>query len=426
MAQRPAALVRQEREQAARETPQLAALLAIKPGMIVADVGAGGGAMSVAMAKWLGPEGRVYAMDIGAAQLAEIKGAAAEEGVSNVVVLEGAAASTNLPNDCCHGIFLRDVYHHLTKPNEFDDSLLAGLKPGGRLAIMDQAIFVRAMGMNTERPDGAVRALGERLSELFGEHASVDDSTLTAVCEAFLKPIFDVARLDPDALPLLETLRQARGIGSTEQARAMNIGVLASHEGTTLQSLLDACSNGRIEGRVAVVVSNNGDSGALRRARQAGVEAVHLSSRTHEDATALDAAIRGVLVAADVDVVFLAGYMKKLGPLVLEAFAGRILNTHPALLPRFGGPGMYGDRVFEAVLQAGEAESGVSIHLVDADYDTGAIVRQCRVPVLRSDSLDALKARVRAREKEFVVDTLGQIAKGDIRLATLRNPQITL
>lgn len=83
----------------------------------------------------------------------------------------------------------------------------------------------------------------------------------------------------------------------------------------------------------------------------------------------------------DVDVVFLAGYMKKLGPLVLRAFAGRILNTHPALLPRFGGPGMYGDRVFEAVLEAGEAESGVSIHLVDADYDTGAIVRQCRVPV---------------------------------------------
>ena len=147
----------------------------------------------------------------------------------------------------------------------------------------------------------------------------------------------------------------------------MNVGVLASHEGTTLQSLLDACSGGRIQGRVAVVVSNNGDSGALKRARQAGVEAVHLSSKTHEDPAALDAAIRGVLVAADVDVVFLAGYMKKLGPLVLRAFERRILNTHPALLPRFGGPGMYGDRVFEAVLEAGEAESGISIHLVDAD-----------------------------------------------------------
>jgi phosphoribosylglycinamide formyltransferase 1 len=186
----------------------------------------------------------------------------------------------------------------------------------------------------------------------------------------------------------------------------MNLGVLASHEGTTLQSLLDAFADGRIEGRVA-----------LRRARQAGVPAVHLSSKTHEDPAALDAAIRDVLVDAGVDIVFLAGYMKKLGPLVLTAFERRILNTHPSLLPRFGGPGMYGDRVFEAVLAAGEAESGISIHLVDADYDTGAIVRQCKVPVFQADCLDDLKSRVRAREKEFVVETLARIAKGEIGLA---------
>jgi len=196
----------------------------------------------------------------------------------------------------------------------------------------------------------------------------------------------------------------------------MNVGVLASHEGTTLQSLLDACASGRVHGRVAVVISNNGHSGALSRARRDGVRAEHLSSKTHEDPAALDAAIRDALVAADVDVVLLAGYMKKLGPLVLEAFKGRILNTHPALLPRFGGPGMYGDRVFEAVLEAGETESGVSIHLVDAEYDTGAIVRQCTVPVFEGDSLDDLKARVRAREKELVVETFEQIATGQIRL----------
>jgi len=196
----------------------------------------------------------------------------------------------------------------------------------------------------------------------------------------------------------------------------MNLGVLASHEGTTLQSLLEAFADGRIPGRVSVVVSNNGDAGALRRARQAGIQAVHLSSKTHENPAALDAAIRNVLVAADVDLVFLAGYMKKIGPLVLAAYEGRILNTHPALLPRFGGPGMYGDRVFEAVLEAGETESGVSIHVVDGDYDTGAVVRQCRIPVYRGDSVGDLKARVRAREKEFVVETLEKIAKGEIRL----------
>jgi len=197
----------------------------------------------------------------------------------------------------------------------------------------------------------------------------------------------------------------------------MNLGVLASHEGTTLRSLLEAFADGRIPGRVSVVVSNNGDSGALAKARQAGVQAVHLSSSTHRDPGALDAVIRDVLVAAAVDVVFLAGYMKKLGPFVLEAFQGRILNTHPALLPKFGGRGMYGDRVFEAVLKAGEAESGVSIHLVDPEYDTGPIVRQCRVPVLPGDSVDDLKTRVQAREKEFVVETLAAIATGDIRLS---------
>lgn len=135
--QRPATAVRQEREQAAREVPQLAELLALKRGMVVADVGAGGGAMSVAMAMWLGPEGRVYSTDIRAEQLAEIRAAVAAAALSNVVVLEGAESSTNLPNECCDAIFLRDVYHHLTRPHEFDTSLLAALKPGGRLAIID-------------------------------------------------------------------------------------------------------------------------------------------------------------------------------------------------------------------------------------------------------------------------------------------------
>ena len=112
----------------------------------------------------------------------------------------------------------------------------------------------------------------------------------------------------------------------------------------------------------------------------------HLSSNTHDGAEPLDAAIRDTLVAARVDLVFLAGYMKRVGPLVLAAFKGRILNTHPALLPKFGGKGMYGDHVFEAVLESGETESGVSVHLVDGDYDHGPVVTQCRVAVHAHDS----------------------------------------
>src|SRR5262249_40325911 len=100
----------------------------------------------------------------------------------------------------------------------------------------------------------------------------------------------------------------------------------------------------------------------------------------------------------------------------------RILNTHPSLLPKFGGRGMYGDRVFAAVLESHETQSGVSIHLVDPEYDAGAVVRQCRVEVVPGDSVETLKARVRAREKEFVVETLAHIAQRRIALSPPAQP----
>ena len=196
----------------------------------------------------------------------------------------------------------------------------------------------------------------------------------------------------------------------------LRIGVLASHEGTTLQSIVDACARGRIDGRVVAVISNNSGSGALRRAAAAGIDAFHISSATHAGADAVDAAICGALQRAGADVIFLAGYMKRLGPCTLAAFPARILNTHPALLPKFGGHGMFGDRVFEAVLAAGESETGASVHLVDAEYDTGAVVRQDRVRVLPGDTVASLKARVQACEREAVVETLAAIASGELVL----------
>lgn len=201
----------------------------------------------------------------------------------------------------------------------------------------------------------------------------------------------------------------------------MRLGILASHEGTTLQAVLDAIATGSVSLRVAVVISNNGGSGALTRAHAAGIPAAHLSSVTHPDPEELDRAILETLAQADVDVVLLAGYMKKLGPRVLHEYAGRIVNTHPALLPKFGGKGMYGDRVHEAVLASGDSETGVSIHLVDAEYDTGPVVAQCRVPVLPGDSVSDLSARVRAREREFLVETLARVAEDDLKAWRLAN-----
>jgi phosphoribosylglycinamide formyltransferase-1 len=196
----------------------------------------------------------------------------------------------------------------------------------------------------------------------------------------------------------------------------LQIAVLASHEGTTLQSIIDACEQRRINGQVVCVISNNSASGALRRAAAAGIETFHLSSVTHPIADALDAAICDALQRAGADVIFLAGYMKRLGPRTLAAFPARILNTHPALLPKFGGQGMFGDRVYEAVLAGGESESGASVHLVDAEYDTGAVVRHERVPVFSGDTVESLKARVQACEREAVVKTLAAIAEGELVL----------
>ena len=119
------------------EVPQLVQLLELEPGMTVADVGAGFGAWTVAFARWLGPTGRVYATDVGAAQLAAIRDVVQREGLSTVTVLEGAIDATNLPAVCCDAILIRDAYHHLTRPEAMIRSLAASLKPGGRLAVID-------------------------------------------------------------------------------------------------------------------------------------------------------------------------------------------------------------------------------------------------------------------------------------------------
>ena len=128
--------VKQERARAELEVPYLVDVLRLKPGMTVADVGAGFGAHSVVLAKWIG-DGKVFATDIGQRQLTVIRDYVAKEGVNNVTVLEGGVAATNLPPDCCDAIFMRDVYHHITAADAFDKSLFASVKPGGRLAIMD-------------------------------------------------------------------------------------------------------------------------------------------------------------------------------------------------------------------------------------------------------------------------------------------------
>ncbi len=194
----------------------------------------------------------------------------------------------------------------------------------------------------------------------------------------------------------------------------MNLGFLASHNGSNLQAIIDACKSGTLQATPAVVISNNADTGALARAKRESIPHCHLSAKTHPSPESLDQAILDVLLAHDVDIVVLAGYMKKLGEKTLARFAGAILNVHPALLPKFGGQGMYGIHVHEAVLAAGETESGVTVHLVTEEYDAGAIVAQEKVPVLPDDTPHTLAERILKAEHAVFPSVLQKIALGEV------------
>ena len=201
--------------------------------------------------------------------------------------------------------------------------------------------------------------------------------------------------------------------------RILQLGFLASHRGTNMQAILDACKTGRLQARPRVVISNNSDSGVLQRARKAGVPSAHLSTYTHPEPGALDRAILAILQEYGVEVVCLAGYMKRLGPRTLAAYRGRVLNIHPSLLPKFGGQGFYGEVVHRAVLAAGESETGATVHLVDEEYDQGPVLDQIPVPVERGDSVETLSARVLQQEHRLYVRTLQRIASGEIELQGL-------
>ena len=182
-----------------------------------------------------------------------------------------------------------------------------------------------------------------------------------------------------------------------------------------MQAIIDACKQGRLDAKPCVVISNNSDSMALARAGTEGIPRYHISAATHPGETE-DRAILRTLRAHDVDTVILAGYMKRIGPATLQAYRGRILNIHPALLPKFGGMGLYGKRVHEAVLKTGEKVTGVTVHVIDEDYDTGPVLNQVQVPVMVGDTTDSLAERVLTQEHFLYVETLRKISEGAIVL----------
>lgn len=192
----------------------------------------------------------------------------------------------------------------------------------------------------------------------------------------------------------------------------MKIAVFASHNGSILQSIIDACKSNRLHAEVCAVFSNNSRSIALSRAREKGIPAFHYSEKVVADPAKLEKAILDKLAENGTQLVFLAGYMKKLGTNILRKYANRIFNIHPSLLPKYGGKGMYGLNVHSAVINAKESETGITIHRVNEEYDQGEIVAQTRVSVLPNDTPETLASRVNERERVFVIEALEKIILG--------------
>jgi phosphoribosylglycinamide formyltransferase-1 len=194
---------------------------------------------------------------------------------------------------------------------------------------------------------------------------------------------------------------------------ATRVAVLASGQGSTFEALVEAARRGEMRAEVVLVIVSRQDAPVTELARRLGMECVVLDEKALGSA-ACDAAMETLLTDRRAQLVVLAGYVRKVGPRTLRAFAGRVINTHPAPLPRFGGKGMFGEHVHRAVLDAGVPTSAATVHLVDEEYDTGPVLAERPVPVLPGDDVASLRERVQAVERALLVSTIADLAEGRV------------
>lgn len=197
----------------------------------------------------------------------------------------------------------------------------------------------------------------------------------------------------------------------------LNVAVFASGRGSNCEAIIRAIETGKLHGvSVVAVISNNSSAPVLEIARAHNIPAFHLSQKDFPSEDAFEQALFDLLERHGVNFIVLAGYMKKLSPNVVRKFPHRILNIHPALLPEFGGQGMYGMRVHEAVIKAGRKISGASVHIVDEEYDHGPIVMQRTVPVAENDTPESLAAKIHAIEHQLYPEVLQLFADNRVRV----------
>lgn len=195
------------------------------------------------------------------------------------------------------------------------------------------------------------------------------------------------------------------------------LAVFVSGNGTNLQAIIDACERGQLPAEVVVVVSSRRQAYALERAKQHGIPTCVISRKTYgDDLTAYSQALLDAVQPYQPDLILLAGFMSIFTDPFISAYAGRIINTHPSLIPAFHGKGFYGHHVHQAVLDYGAKVSGASIIFVEAGVDTGPIILQEAVPVLDDDSVETLAARVLTVEHRLFVQAVGLFAAGRLKL----------
>jgi len=190
--------------------------------------------------------------------------------------------------------------------------------------------------------------------------------------------------------------------------------VCASGEGTNFEAIVKAARSGGLQAEIAGLITNRSGIGAIQRADRLGIPHRVIRPKNFAIRSEWDHEMVRQMEAWGADWVVLAGFLALIGPEVLQRYPERVINSHPALLPKFGGEGMYGDRVHEAVLAAGESESGITIHTIDDQYDRGRILAQDRVPVLSTDTAATLSERVKAREAMLYPKVLNDLVTGRI------------
>jgi phosphoribosylglycinamide formyltransferase-1 len=200
----------------------------------------------------------------------------------------------------------------------------------------------------------------------------------------------------------------------------MRFATFASGGGSNFGALLAAVAGGSLDAVSCLLVVDRANTGAADRARAADVPVAVLAPSDFADESAYAVALLDALRQADTDLIVLAGFLKMIPVAVIHAYPNRILNIHPSLLPAHGGKGLYGRRVHQSVLDAGDTTSGATVHLVDADYDTGPVVSQRSVPVLPDDTPDSLAARVLAVEHQLLPHVVGLFAQNRVRVAGRR------